>query len=584
MMQAVVRSLWSLKRVLGKYFFTVLPKDNYSRWWFERAKEKPLADTSGFLDQPLISIIMPVYNAHPGVLFKAVRSVFRQSYKHWQLCIADDCSTRASTRLFLKCLRHRKIRIVFLDRNHNIAGASNQAARLAGGEYLALMDNDDEIEADALYQVVNKINQSGADFLYSDEDFIDLNGEYEAPHFKPDYSPDLLFSHNYITHFCVFKKTLFDQAGGFDSDYDGAQDYDLFLKLTEKAQRIGHIPQILYHWRKSETSTSMSFGAKPYTHERGKAALRAAVRRRGIKARVMDANFPNYYRVKRHVRRQELVSIVIPFKDQSHLLSGCLDALLNRTAYQAFEVIGVSNQSVESATHDVMQRYQEQDRRLRFIEHNQPFNFSELVNWGVRESRGGQIVLMNNDIEVINHGWLEAMLEHSQRAEVAAVGAKLYFGHNIIQHAGVGVGLGGAAGHLHLRFARHAYGYFNRLNIIQNVSAVTGALMMVKRRIYSELNGFDEQLFKIAYNDVDFCLRAYKKGYLNVFTPYAQAYHYESLSRGYDDSGEKLARLNHEKSNLWQVHGDMLLKGDPYYNPNFDQGRDDFEIPYKSIV
>ena len=567
----------------------ILPKDNYTRWWYEkqRADDKSAEEKSSRSEltyQPLISIIMPVYNASPTVLSKAIRSVTRQSYKNWQLCIADDCSTNIATRLYLKSLFNKKIKIVFLQKNQNISAASNQAAQLSTGEYLALLDNDDELEADALYQVVKCINDTQADLIYSDEDFIDMYGEYESPHFKPDFSPDLLLSHNYMTHFSVFKKQHFDDVGGFRSEFDGAQDYDLLLRLAEKVSRIEHVPRILYHWRKSLTSSSMSLAAKPYTHEAGKAAVKSAISRRNIDAQVIDANLPNYYQVRRKIKGKPLVSIVIPYKDKSHLLYSCIDSILTKTRYSNFEVIGVSNNSSEAGAFEVMRSFEALDTRCRFVEHNVPFNFSSLVNYGYSNSKGDHIVLMNNDIEVINEGWLESLLEHSQRSDVAAVGAKLYFENTRIQHAGVGIGLGGAAGHLHLNFPHHSAGYFNRLNIIQNISAVTAALMMVKRSIYEELNGFDEQMFKIAYNDVDFCLRAMKKGYLNVFTPYCQAYHYESLSRGYDDSGEKLKRLDHEKQNLWTVHGDMLAKGDPYYNPNLDQNRDDFELPYKPLV
>ncbi len=562
----------------------ILPRDNYARWWFEKQAARSSQQQDDFAYKPLISVVMPVYNAKPSVLIKAIRSMTRQTYKNWELCIADDCSTNVITKLCLKLLFNKKIKITFLQKNLNISGASNQAAALATGEYIGLLDNDDELELDALYQVVKHINETSADLLYSDEDFIDLDGEYESPHFKPDFSPDLLLSHNYITHFSVFTRQLFDQVGGFRSEFDGAQDYDLLLRLSEKAKKIEHIPHILYHWRRSETSTSMSSKAKPYTHDRGKAAVASALKRRAVNAEVQDGNVVNYYRVKRKLSGRPLVSVVIPFKDKPDLLNQCIDAILHKSSYSNFEIIGVSNNSQESMTHRVMQDYCELDSRIKFVEHNIAFNFSKLVNKGVAESQGQHIILMNNDIEIINHDWLQCLLEHSQRDEIAVVGAKLYFSNNKIQHAGVGIGLGGAAGHLHLKFPRHSTGYYNRLNTIQNISALTGALMMVKTSVYEQLNGFDEENFKIAYNDVDFCLRAIKQGYLNIFTPYCQAYHYESISRGYDDQGEKLERLNSEKANLWKVHGDLLEKGDPYYNPNLDQNRDDFELPYKPII
>ncbi len=562
----------------------ILPRDNYARWWYERQKSAQAEPQTEFDYQPLISILMPVYNAPVSVLSKAIKSVTRQTYDNWELCIVDDSSTSLLTKLCLKTPRNSKIKIKFLKQNLNISGASNQAAAMAKGDYFALLDNDDELESDALYQIVKHINQTRADLLYSDEDFIDLDGEYESPHFKPDFSPDLLLSHNYMTHLSVFTKQLFDQVGGFRSEFDGAQDYDLLLRMVELAKQIEHVPQILYHWRRSETSSSMSTKAKPYTHERGKLAVESAIQRRNIEAEVLDGNIINYYRVKRDLVDHPLVSIIIPFKDKPELLAQCIDSILRKSCYSNFEIIGVSNNSEQSSTFDKMQYYANLDSRIKFVEHNIAFNFSSLVNKGVAESNGAQVVLMNNDVEVINHDWLEGLLEHSQREEIAVVGAKLYFANNKIQHAGVGISLGGAAGHLHLNFPRHQPGYYNRLNVIQNVSALTGALMIVKKSIYEQLNGFDEHEFKVAYNDVDFCLRAIKAGYLNIFTPYCEAYHYESISRGYDEKGEKLDRLNQEKANLWKVHGDMLEKGDPYYNPNLDQNRDDFELPYKPII
>ena len=561
-----------------------LPRDNYSRWWFEKENCRLGERQETLSYKPLISILMPVYNATPFVLKRAIQSVVKQSYKNWELCVADDCSTNWMTKLYLKTFFNNKIKIIFLEKNLNISGATNQAAKLATGEYIGLLDNDDELEPDALYQVVKSINETNADLLYSDEDFIDPNGDYESPHFKTDFSADLLLSHNYITHFSVFTKRLFEEVGGFRSEFDGAQDYDLLLRLSEKALKIQHISKILYHWRRSETSTSMNAKAKPYTHERGKAAVRSAIERRGIKAKVTDGNVINYYRVKRELLGKPLVSIVIPFKDKPELLTQCLNSILQKSSYSKFEIIGVSNNSEQAASFEVMHHYSELDSRIKFVEHNIPFNFSKLVNKGVAEACGNHVVLMNNDIEVINHDWLQSLLEHSQRTEIAVVGAKLYFENNKIQHAGVGVALGGAAGHLHLKFPRHSTGYYNRLNTIQNISAVTGALMMVKRNLYEQINGFDEEKFKIAYNDVDFCLRAIKLGYQNIYTPYCEAYHYESISRGYDDQGAKLDRLNHEKENLWSIHGDLLGKGDPYYNPNLDQNRDDFELPYKPIL
>lgn len=541
--------------------------------WLDQRSSPPPKVANG----PLISILMPVYNVAPELLQRAVDSVQRQSYGNWELCIVDDCSTRRGTRAFLRTLNAPNIKIEFLSENLNIAGASNRALALASGDYIALLDNDDELTNHALAWVARCAVHSAADLIYSDEDFIRPDGHFDFPHLKPDYSPDLLLSHNYITHLLVLKRSLMRAIGGFRSGYDGAQDYDLVLRAVERANAIEHVAQPLYHWRMTPGSTSLDPTAKPHAHENGKRALQDALSRRGIAGAVLDANLPHFFRVKRELVNQPLVSIVIPFKDKPGLLKQCLDSILERSTYQRYEIVGISNNTVTPTTFDLMTDYQQRERRIRFIESNMPFNFSTLANTGVEHAQGDHIVLCNNDIEIITPEWIEGLLEHSQREEVAVVGGKLYFPNNTIQHAGIGIGLGGYAGHFHKNFPAHANGYFNRLNIVQNVSALTAALFMVKQNVYAELGGFDEE-FMVAYNDVDFCLRARERGWLNVLTPYVEAYHHESISRGYEDTAEKLARFETEKQYLQDRYGALIARGDPYYNVNFDQGRDDFAI------
>ncbi len=555
-----------------------LPKTDYEIWLDARMENDTRSRRIAVPEQPLISICMPVYNVDPDILGRAIDSVKAQTYKNWELCIADDASTNKNTRRSLEQLDDPRIHVTFLEENRNISGASNEAARLAGGEYIALLDHDDELAPQALAEIVACALQTGADIVYSDEDFIRVDGRLDFPHFKPDYSPDLLLSHNYITHLLVLRKSIFDRIQGFRSGYDGAQDYDLLLRAVEQTDRITHVTKPLYHWRMSKQSTSLNPTVKPEAHNNAKTALRDALDRRGIQGSVEDANLPHFFRVRRRLLSMPTVSIVIPFKDKPQLLSDCLDIILAKTTYPNFEVVGVSNDTLTVSTHDVMNYFAEKDRRVRFMEYNVAFNFSRIVNHGVNESRGDHVVLLNNDIEIITPDWLESLLEHSQRPEVAAVGGKLYYPNNTIQHAGIMIGLGGYAGHVHKNFPATSEGYFNRLNVIQNVSAVTGALMMVERRIYEELGGFDEKNFGIAYNDVDFCLRAMNNGYLNVFTPYVEAYHHESISRGYEDTREKMARFEIEKKNLRQQHRVLIERGDPYYNPNFHQGCDNFSI------
>ena len=536
-------------------------------------------EISNFSKKPLISIITPVYNVDPKWLDLAIKSVEAQWYDNWELCIVDDKSTNEDTINYLKSINNPKIKVKFLEENGNISKASNEAVKLSSGEYLSLLDNDDELTPDALYEMVKAINKTNSDFLYSDEDFIDTKGNCSNPHFKPDFSPDLLLSHNYITHLSCFTKELFDEVGGFESKYDGSQDYDLFLRMSEKTNNIHHIPKVLYHWRTLESSTSANSKAKPEAINRSKELLEETLKRRGIKASVIPQDMDHYYRVKYEIEGNPLVSIIIPFKDKPELLDTCVKSLLKFTTYQNFEVIGVSNNSEEEATFTLMKELEKLDPRVKFYEYNEPFNYAKINNYAVENfAKGEHILLLNNDIEIIHEGWLEAMLEHSQRAEIGCVGAKLLYPNNTIQHAGIIIGLGGYAGHSHKHYPKDNPGYFNRLNSIQNVSAVTAACLMVKRTIYQEVDGMDEIKFKVAYNDVDFCLRVREKGYLNLYTPYATMYHHESITRGYETTPEKIARFQTEKDALFERHKEILTNGDPYYNPNLCHDKEDFSI------
>ncbi len=538
-----------------------------------------LKELESFERKPLISLIMPVYNVDPKWLDKAIKSVEKQWYKNWELSIVDDKSTNQATIEYLKSIKNPKIKIKFLESNLNISGASNKALEMAEGEYIALMDNDDEITPDALYEVVKKINETDADFIYSDEDFISPDERYVNPHFKPDFSPDLLLSHNYITHLACFKRELLDAAGHFNPKYDGAQDYELFLRLTEKAEKIEHIQKVLYHWRMLESSTSLNSEAKPEALERGKMLLEETLKRRGIKGSVELTDMNHYFRVRYKIQNNPLVSIIIPFKDKPELLEMCINSILSKSTYINYEIIGISNNSEEDATFETMKRLEAKDPRVRFYEYDIPFNYAQINNHAVENyAKGEHILLLNNDIEVITPEWIEAMLEHSQREEVGCVGAKLYYPNDTVQHAGIIMGLGGYAGHSHKHYPRQNPGYFNRLNVIQNVSAVTAACLMIEKRIYQEVGGMDEVNFKVAYNDVDFCLRVLEKGYRNLFTPYAELYHHESVSRGYETTPEKIARFQKEKDSLYERHKEILENGDPYYNPNLCHDKEDFSI------
>jgi len=553
-------------------------RNRYSYSFADADRDEVRKEISKLEKKPLISLVMPVFNVDPDWLQTAIKSVENQLYENWELCIVDDASSSEETVNYLKTIRHPRIRIRYLDNNRNISGATNEAIRFTNGEYLAFMDNDDELTPDAVFEMVRAVNEFDADLIYSDEDFIDLDGNYCDPHFKPDYSPDLLLSHNYITHFVVVKKQLADEAGLLNSRYDGAQDHEFLLRATEKAQRIHHVQKVLYHWRRSETSTSFTPDAKPGALISARMALQSALERRKIDADVVDEKEPFFFRVKRRIKNIPLVSIVIPFRDKPDLLNTCISSILDHSTWENYEVVAVSNNSRSSETFGLIHQLEEKSPRFHCVEFNEEFNFSRVVNFGVSQSKGEYLIILNNDIEIISWDWIEAMLEQAQREEVGAVGAKLLYPNNTIQHAGIIIGLGGYAGHSHKHTRASSPGYFNLLHSIHNVSAVTGACMMISRSKFDSINGFDEENFKIAYNDVDFCLRLRERGLLNVFTPYAELYHHESISRGYEDNDEKQERFSGEKERLRERHAGIFEQGDPYYNPNLTHDHEDYSI------
>lgn len=526
--------------------------------------------------QPRVSIIMPVYNVEPRWLELAIRSVKQQIYPNWELCVVDDCSTRQETLAVLRQIDDPRFKVKFLENNRGIAGASNAALALAEGEYIAFLDHDDELTPDALYQVIKIINQHDPDLIYSDEDKLSLEGCCLEPHFKPDYSPDLILSTNYICHLSVYRKALLDQAGSFREGFEGSQDHDLVLRALDHTNRVHHIPHVLYHWRMIPGSTAAKYDSKNYAWEAGRRAIEDTLRRRGIAGKALLGQYPGTYRVKRIIQGQPRISIIIPFHDHPDLLRQCLDSILEKTSYPNFELLGVSNNSVQPDTFAVMEHYSAADRRIRFIRHDVPFNYAAINNFAACQVEGEHLLLLNNDMAVITPDWLEALLEHSQRPEVGAVGAKLYYPDDTIQHGGVIIGVGGIAGHAHRQFQQRHPGYFARLHLIQNLSAVTGACLMVKKSLYEAIGGMDEKNLPVAFNDVDFCLRLREQGYLNVFTPYCELYHHESKTRGGEDTPQKKQRFTKEIAYMRKRHAAVLQNGDPYYNPNLPLDRGDF--------
>lgn len=535
-------------------------------------------EIENFEYQPMISIVVPVYNVEETWLRKMINSVLNQYYPKWELCLADDASTKKHVTRVLKeyTALDNRIKVQFRSQNGGIVKASNTALKMARGAYIALLDNDDEITPDALFQVVKALQNQRYDLIYSDEDKLELDGTRVEPHFKPDFDQNLLFSCNYICHFSVFRRKIIEEIGGFKEGFDGSQDYDLILRFTEQKRSIYHIPKVLYHWRKVPGSTASEVNAKPYAFESAKKALRNTLKHRNIDAEVEDGIWKGSYRIKREIQESPLVSIIIPFRDKVDILKNCLNSFFEKTTYQNYEILLVNNASELLETREYMREIVHCPR-VRLLHYNAPFNFSAINNFAADQAKGKYLILLNNDTEIIAPDWVESLLEHAQRDEVGAVGAKLLYPNNSIQHAGVIIGVGGAANHCFAKLPSDQNGYFGLLNVIRSYSAVTGACVMVKKSVYLELNGLEEENLAVSFNDVDFCLRLREKNYQIVYTPYAVLYHHESLSRGYN------VAFN-EEYYLRQRHKNIFEKGDPFYNPNLSRDKLDFSLNLSSKV
>jgi len=563
--------------------------EDYGLWVSENTLsdadiEAAKADIEQMAIKPVFSILVPIYNTDPEYLLPMIESVQNQIYPHWQLCLVDDCSPKSYLKRILEheALQDPRISIKLNEVNQGISVTTNDALAMAEGDYIALLDHDDEITIDALYENAKVINQTpNAGLIYSDEDKLDMKGQRVEPYFKPDYSPDLLHTNNYICHFTVIKTDIAKEIGGFREGLDGSQDHDIIIRAAAAAERIVHIPKILYHWRKIPGSTAVAYDSKSYAWEAGRKAVEDQLRKDETGVRVEFGLLKGTYRVFREIIDKPLVSIIIPFKDKPDLLESCLNSILNRSSYTNFEIIGVSNNSELPETHERMAQYAARDQRIRFVERNVPFNFSAICNYGAQQAKGEYLLLLNNDIEIISPDWIERLLEHAQRDSVGAVGGKLLFPDGTVQHAGVVAGMVGAAGHPHKFFPDNHIGYHGRLQMVYNVSAVTGAMLMVSAEKYQQVGGLDEDNLAVAYNDVDFCLKLINQGYLNVFTPHAKATHHESISRGYEDTDEKLQRLLKEQRHFLDTWSDFLTKGDPFYNPNLSLKNERFSLNFK---
>ena len=527
---------------------------------------------------PKISIIVPVYNVEPKWLNKCIKSITKQYYENWELCLHDDASTNQDT---IKCLRKWKkkdprIKVQFGEKNQHISGASNDALKLASGDFIGLLDHDDELTLDALYEVVKALNNKPElDFIYSDEDKISVDDVLTGPYFKSDFNIDLFLCHNYISHFSVIRKSLGDKVGWFRKGYEGSQDYDLFLRIIDKTEKIHHIPKVLYHWRTIAGSTSSEYDEKSYCHTTSIKALEDYLKRNKIEGSIKKGLAKGTFKVDRKIIKEELVSIIVPFKDTPDLIEQLLKSLKN-TTYKNYELLLVSNNSKDESVFSIIKEYQKNDTRIKLLEYNVPFNFSQINNWAVRKAKGDYLLLLNNDIQVIEPEWLKEMMSHIQRDEVGAVGAKLLYPNNTLQHAGIIAGLGGIAGHSHKHLPDKAAGYFFRPHLIQDLSGCTAACLLTKRAVYNKVGGLNEKKLKIAFNDVDFCLKIRKAGYLIVYTPYAKLYHHESVSRGYEDTPEKQERFQRECEYMYKTWGKALK--DPYYNVNLSLAYEDFRL------
>ncbi len=554
-------------------------------------------------EKPLkISILVPLYNTPEKFLTEAIDSVVAQTYENWELCLADgsDAEHAYVERVCKEYMErdskyleeHPQIgrlvktqsRIVYkkLEKNNGISGNTNECLAMATGDFIGLFDHDDILHPSVLYEYMKVICEKNADYIYCDETTFHGNSidDMITLHFKPDFAIDNLRANNYICHFSVFDRKLLEGTELFRSQFDGSQDHDMILRLTAKARNVLHIPKLLYYWRSHKGSVASDINAKSYAIDAAKGAVAAHLTSQGYENFEISSTkaFETIFRIKYEVQGNPKVSIVIPNKDHLTDLKRCITSILEKSTYDNYEIIVVEN---NSTSEEIFKYYDElrANPLVQIVTYEGAFNYSRINNLGVSKASGDYVLLLNNDTEVITLDWIEELLMYAQRKDVGAVGAKLYYEDKTIQHAGVVIGLGAhrTAGHTHYRVNYANLGYMGRLCYTQNVTAVTGACLMVKKALYEEVGGLDES-FEVSLNDVDFCLKLREAGYLNVFTPFAELYHFESVSRGLDNQGEKAARYNEESERFREKWQKALEKGDPYYNPNFSLDRSDFAL------
>ena len=553
---------------------------------FPNAEERRREEETVFPREIKISVLVPLYNTPEKFLREMIDSVVSQTYKNWELCLADGSDDKHTDvgRICQECIeKDSRIKYQKIEKNLGISGNTNVCFSMATGNFIGLFDHDDVMHPSLLFECVKTVCEKDADYVYTDEaTFTSPNlDDLIVLHFKPDYSPDNLRANNYICHFSMFDADLLKKTGLFRPEYDGSQDHDMILRLTEEAKHVCHIPKILYYWRSHPNSVAADIGAKTYAIDAAKRAVHDHMRDYyGIEVEVESTRaFPTIFHIKYPINGEPLISIVIPNKDHVEDLRRCITSIEKKSTWKNYEIVVVENNSVEQSIRDYYKEL-ESDPKVKIVTYEGGFNYSRINNAGVKETKGEYLLFLNNDTEVISPDWMEQLLMYAQRKDVGAVGAKLYYADNTIQHAGVVIGLGAhrSAGHTHYKMPREHLGYMGRLCYAQDVTAVTGACLMVKKSIYEEVDGLDES-FTISLNDVDLCLKIREKGYLNIFTPFAELYHYESKTRGMEE-GEKLRRYERECAHFRDKWKEQLDAGDPYYNPNFSLDYSDFTLRF----
>lgn len=564
-------------------------RSNYQLWITanEPNEEELVAQRKNkFKIKPKISLIVPLFNTPVNFFEELVDCLISQTYTNWELCLADG-SDESNPKILEIIKKDKRIKYKFIGENKNIAGNTNEAIEMATGDYIGLLDHDDMLPIFSLFEVVKVINENpDVDFIYSDEDKIEgpITNRFD-PYFKPDFSQDTLRANNYITHFSVFRKEIMDELGGERSKYDGAQDFDLILRMSEIAKNIVHIPKILYHWRVHKDSTARVPDAKPYAYEAGRKALADHIERVGLKGKVDFGETPGVYKVQYDVIGNPKVSIMIPNKDAIDTLKVCINSILKLTTYNNFEILIIENNSTEKETFEYYKKIQK-DSRIRVVFYPEKiFNYSGIINYGVKNAEGEFVVQLNNDTELCTPDWLEKFIGFAQREDVGAIGGRLYYPDGSIQHAGIVVGICGLAANMLTNLPKGHHGYFAKEGLTQNMSAITGACLFSRKSVYEEVGYMDEENFVVAFNDVDFCLKIREIGKKVIYYPFVEFIHYESKTRGYENTPEKQERFQNECNRFKTKWKEVIAKGDPYYNVNFSDNTANYEIKgYKVYI